>query len=213
MSMQIKKPKFITIEGIEGVGKSTCLNYIADFLHQQEIMHIKTREPGGTEIAEKIRKIMLEHHSETMCSDTELLLVFAGRIQHLAKVIYPALENGMWVLCDRFNDATFAYQGGGRGIDLQRIEKIKQWLYGDFEPDLTLLLYAPITVALKRAKGRGQLDRIEVEEEKFFQSVQNTYLMLAKKYPNRFRCVDATKPLKQIRCAINAIMTDFLANE
>lgn len=191
--MTIKKAKFITIEGIEGVGKSTCLKYICDFLQEQKIQFIQTREPGGTAIAESIRQVMLDHYSESMSHDTELLLAFAGRAQHLQTVIRPSLQANQWVVCDRFTDATYAYQGGGRGIAKERIQYIEQWVHPDLQPDLTLLLFAPVQIALERAKGRGALDRIELEKTAFFERVQETYLQLAKEHSNRFRIVDASE--------------------
>jgi len=211
--MQKKPAKFITVEGIEGVGKSSCLSYILDCLAAHDIRPIQTREPGGTVIAEKIRNIMLAHHDEVMCNDTELLLAFAGRAQHLNTIIRPALSQGTWVLCDRFTDATFAYQGGGRGLDFARIESVKQWVHPDLEPDLTLLLYAPVNIALERAKGRGNLDRIEVEEEQFFKRVQDTYLKLAKQYPARYRLIDASQPPKLVKAQVEKALTQFLKND
>lgn len=211
--MQTNQAKFITVEGIEGVGKSTCLNYILTYLAKQDIQPIQTREPGGTVIAEKIRGVMLEHHDEVMCSDTELLLAFAGRAQHLNAVIRPALKKGTWVLCDRFTDATFAYQGGGRGIELARIEAIKSWVHPDLEPDLTLLLHAPVKIALERARGRGELDRIEVEQEHFFERVQSAYLDLAKQQPQRYRLIDANQPPKLVKAQVEKELTLFLNDE
>ncbi len=208
--MNTKKSKFITVEGIEGVGKSTCLKYICNFLQEQQIQFVQTREPGGTVIAESIRHVMLDHYSESMSHDTELLLAFAGRAQHLETVIRPTLQSNQWVVCDRFTDATYAYQGGGRGIPKERIKSIENWVHPDLQPDLTLLLFAPVNVALERAKGRGALDRIELEKSVFFEKVQAAYLQLAKENPHRFRTVDANKNPKIVKQEVLKIIDEFI---
>lgn len=205
-----QKAKFITIEGIEGVGKSTCLRYILQILTEQNIEFIQTREPGGTVIAEAIRKVMLDHYSEKMCHDTELLLAFAGRAQHLETVIRPALYANRWVVCDRFTDATYAYQGGGRGISPERIKSIEQWVHPDLQPDLTFLLHAPVQMALERAKGRGALDRIEQEKAHFFEKVQAMYLTLAQENAHRYFCIDASQSLSQVKNDIERCMREFI---
>lgn len=199
--------RFITFEGIEGVGKTTCVKYLYDYLRQMDLPVIATREPGGTQIGEDIRKILLTHHAEEMNHDTELLLMFAARAQHLATVIMPALQKGNWVLCDRFTDATYAYQGGGRGIDEQRIAILESWVQGTLRPSLTFLLDANVDLALKRTKRRGATDRIEAEKHHFFEKVRKQYLQRAKEEPQRFHLIDASQPrwrvLQQIRKTID----------
>lgn len=189
---------FITIEGIEGVGKSTQLKFLSHYLTQKNIPCLSTREPGGTPIAEEIRKILLTAHEEIMCKETELLLLFAGRAQHVANVIKPALQKGQWVVCDRFTDASFAYQGGGRNIPWTRITEIAKWVLGDFEPDLTLLLDAPVKISSERLQQRGQKDRIEQEDLLFFNAVRQAYLKLAKANPARYRIIQADQSLSAV---------------
>lgn len=201
--------KFITFEGIEGVGKSTHMQLVTTALQQADVEVVTTREPGGTEIAENIRSVLLTHYHETMTPITELLLLFAARAQHIAKVIKPALQDGKCVLCDRFTDATYAYQGGGRGIYLQNILQLENLVQGDLRPDLTILLdAADIDLCLTRAKGIGTGDRIEIEEHSFFERARKIYLARANGNPARFRVIDATKSLdevqQQIMAAINA---------
>jgi dTMP kinase len=198
-----KKPQFITVEGIEGVGKSTCVQYLHQCLEHAGIAHIVTREPGGTEIAENIRRVLLDHYDEPMEHLTELLLMFACRSQHIAHVIKPALLRNQWVLCDRFTDASFAYQGGGRNMDLNKIKELEHWLQNDWQPDLTLLLTASVPIALERAKQRKGLDRIETEAHSFFERVQAMYLQRAKKYPERFIIINAERPLPIIQQEIS----------
>lgn len=194
--------KFITVEGIEGVGKSTCIAYISKYLMQKKIPLCVTREPGGTPIAEQIRQILLTRHTEIMADDTELLLMFASRAQHLTRVIKPALAAGKWVLCDRFTDASYAYQGGGRGVALERIAILETWVQHDLRPDLTLLLDAPVEQALMRMKHRAHPDRIEAEQQQFFQRVRDTYLLRAAKSPERYRVIDASVPLEKVELQI-----------
>ncbi len=204
------KGKFITVEGIEGVGKSTSIQAMQQFLEEKHIAHIVTREPGGTPLAEKIREVFLAHHSESMSTDAELLLIFAARAQHLKTVIKPALESGCWVLCDRFTDATYAYQGGGRKIDLTRIELLENFVQGDLRPDLTMLLTAPIEIALARAKERSRPDRIEMEEKDFFERVQGVYRTLADKYSQRYRIIDASQSASHVREQLNKSLQAFI---
>jgi dTMP kinase len=199
--------KFVTLEGIEGTGKSSNIAYIEQYLQRKtQLPVVVTREPGGTPIAEAIRQVFLGHHAEVMCSDTELLLVFAGRAQHIASVIKPALEQGQWVICDRFTDASYAYQGGGRGIPLPRIAILEQWVQGDLQPDLTLLFDAPVTLALQRAQQRSSLDRIEAEKISFFERVRQSYLQRAQSYPERYRIIDASLSLAAVQEQIAAIL-------
>lgn len=203
--------KFITIEGIEGVGKSTAIQCIDRYLSDNNIPHKITREPGGTGIAEDIRHLLLKKHQEAMSDDTELLLMFAARAQHIAHVIRPALAANEWVVCDRFTDASFAYQGGGRGIDTNRIALLEDWVQQDLRPDCTLLLDAPVELALARAKKRSEPDRIEAERQEFFEKVRAAYLDLAKRHPDRFVIISAEQDLaaveQDIQKAIDHLMS------
>lgn len=203
------KPYFITIEGIEGVGKSSAAQIVGHFLAEKKIPYIATREPGGTQIAEAIRQLLLNNYSEKMQSDTELLLLFASRAQHIAEVIQPALADGKWVICDRFTDASYAYQGGGRQIDVQRIATLENWVHGDLQPDITLLLDAPVEIALKRIQKRAK-DRIEQEAYDFFQRVREAYLDRAKKYPNRYRWVDASRSMDYARVQVESVLSNLM---
>lgn len=202
--------QFITVEGIEGVGKSTSLRFLTNYLTKRSVDHVVTREPGGTQIAEQIRNIILAHHTELMSQDTELLLIFAGRAQHIANVIKPALNTGRWVVCDRFTDASYAYQGGGRGIAEQRIAILEQWVQGPLRPDLTILLNAPVTMALTRARDRSKPDRIEVEQAEFFERVQQCYLDRARHYPQQYRIVDASLDLSEVEAQLTEIIDQHL---
>lgn len=206
--MNKKRGFFITLEGIEGVGKSTCLKDVSKYLSSCGIAHQVTREPGGTPFAEEIRRLVLHHPvgAEVISSDTELLLLFAGRAQHLSQLIMPALEQGDWVICDRFTDASFAYQGGGRGIAAKKIALLEDWVQGEFRPDLTLLLDASVHRALSRTMRRKQRDRIESEKEFFFQKVRKAYLERAKQYPERFRLINAGRSLPQVRQQIKGVL-------
>lgn len=199
MKPRKEKGLFITIEGIEGVGKSSAVQCLREYFQVHQVSPIFTREPGGTEIAEAIRQILLHKHEELMSCDTELLLMFAGRAQHIAKTILPALQAGKVVVSDRFTDATYAYQGGGRGIAEERIKILEQWVQGDLQPDLTLLLDAPIELGLQRISVRGQRDRIEQEQIEFFHRVRAAYLLRAKQFPERFKIIDATKPISEVQ--------------
>lgn len=190
--------KFITIEGGEGAGKSTVMKTIQTHLQKKGIAHIVTREPGGTPIAEKIRSLLLDQSDEVLLAESELLLFFAGRYQHIQHVIKPALAQGLWVISDRFVDASFAYQGAGRGIDEARIRYLKDWLVGDLCPDHTLLLDAPPSIGLDRIKARGELDRIEVEQIDFFNRVREYYLNLADREPARFHIIDTRLSLESV---------------
>lgn len=192
--------KFITFEGIEGVGKSTHIMFVAEELQRLNIPVEVTREPGGTEIAEEIRALLLTHRTEVMTPTTELLLIFASRAQHIAKVIKPALLEGKCVLCDRFTDATYAYQGGGRGINLQHILQLENLVQGDLRPDFTILLDASdVDTCLARAKGVGTGDRIEIEERAFFERSRKIYLARANGNPSRFKIIDAVKPVGEVQ--------------
>ena len=195
--------KFITLEGGEGVGKSTNVLFVKNYLQEQNIPVIVTREPGGTQLAEKIRSLLLENHDETVTSQAELLLIFAARAQHLAQVIQPALMQGQWVLCDRFTDATYAYQGGGRNLSIEAINWLENFVQVDLRPDLTLLLDMPVADGLARVKTRGgELDRFESEQLHFFNRVRAAYLEQAQLYPDRIKTINADQSLADIQTAI-----------
>lgn len=201
---------FITLEGPEGAGKSTNREYLAELLVQAGIEVVLTREPGGTPLAERIRELLLAPDSEVMAVDTELLLMFAARAQHLAGVIRPALARGAVVLCDRFTDATYAYQGGGRGLAYERIAILEQFVQGDLRPDLTLVFDLPVEVGLARAAARGKLDRFEQEQQSFFEAVRQTYLARAAQAPERYRVLDAAQPLSQVQADLAALVPALL---
>jgi dTMP kinase len=187
--------RFITFEGGEGVGKSTQLRRTADWLRERGHAVTLTREPGGTPRAERLREMLLARESESMPGSCELLLMFAARASHLENLVRPTVENGGWVLCDRFTDATYAYQGGGRGVPRQHIDALVSIVHPDFGPDLTILLDAPVEIGLARARHRNGLagpDRFEVEQQAFFERVRSTYLARARAEPARFRVIDAT---------------------
>ena len=202
--------KFITIEGGEGVGKTTNIAFIEARLSAVGIDVRVTREPGGTALGEDIRGLLLGHRHDGMASDTELLLMFAARAEHLAKVIKPALAAGQWVLCDRFTDATYAYQGGGRGIAREHIEQLEQWVQGDLRPDLTVLLDVPIAVGLQRAGERSAPDRFEREQSAFFERVRAAYLDLAQRYPQRFRIIDTTQSLDAVQRELGTVLDAYI---
>lgn len=204
---------FITVEGIEGVGKTTNMAFIQDYLQSHQVELTVTREPGGTPLAEQIRGLLLTNHDESLNDDAELLLVFAARAQHLSQLIKPALAKGGWVLSDRFTDATYAYQGGGRGLSIQMIEELENRVQGSLRPNLTLLLDVPVEVGLARAGQRGELDRFEREKQAFFEKVRNTYLKRATAEPERFCIIDASQPLAGVQADIKAALEPFLASQ
>nr|WP_298136760.1 dTMP kinase [uncultured Pseudomonas sp.] len=201
---------FITLEGPEGAGKSTNRDYLASRLGEQGIEVLLTREPGGTPLAERIRELLLAPSEEPMAADTELLLVFAARAQHLAQVIRPALARGCVVLCDRFTDATYAYQGGGRGLSQARIGMLEAFVQGELRPDLTLVFDLPVEVGLARAAARGQLDRFERETRSFFEAVRQTYLQRAAAESQRYRIIDAAQPLTQVQCTLDNLLPQIV---
>ena len=201
------RPRFITLEGGEGVGKTTNLDFIEDYLRARGIDVLRTREPGGTTIGEGVRDILLK--SSTMDRWTELLLVFAARAQHISEVIRPALVSGQWVLSDRFTDASHAYQGGGRGLDTAIIGQLEAWVQQELQPDLTLLLDAPVELGMARARSRGETDRFESERLEFFENVRAAYLARAERFPERIRRVDASDSLAEVQARI-AIHLDAL---
>ena len=184
---------FITIEGIEGMGKSTVIRAIESYLESIDQAFIITREPGGTPMAESIREVLLAHYDETVTPYTELLMMFAGRCQHVANVIKPALSQGTWVVSDRFTDASYAYQGCGRGMPIESIDALAEWSQDGVAPDVTLLLDAPVEVGLSRMQQRDEPDRIEREKAVFFEKVRECYLERAKAEPNRFVVIDANQ--------------------
>lgn len=194
--------RFITVEGTEGVGKTTNLDFIQECLQHQGIDVIRTREPGGTPLAENIRELLLAPREEPVAELTELLLMFAARAQHLQQVILPALNAGQWVLCDRFTDATYAYQGGGRGMDISRIAVLEQLVQASLRPDLTLLLDLPVSTGLARARKRSEPDRFESEKVNFFDAVRQHYLMRAAQEPERFAVIDAAPELSRVQMQI-----------
>lgn len=200
------KGKFITVEGIEGVGKSTNIDFIHALIKASGRNVIITREPGGTPLGEAIRGLLLDPEYTGMNPDCELQLVFAARAEHLAKVVWPAIEAGHWVLCDRFTDATYAYQGGGRGIDTEKIARLEQWVQGDFRPDLTLLLDVPVEVGLERAANRGKPDRFEQEQLTFFERVRQAYLEMARQHDGRYRVIDASLPLDRVQAQLERVL-------
>ncbi|MEX5510747.1 dTMP kinase [Pseudomonas paralactis] len=201
---------FITLEGPEGAGKSTNRDYLAERLREQGIEVVLTREPGGTPLAERIREVLLAPGDEPMNPDTELLLVFAARAQHLGEVIRPALSRGAVVICDRFTDSTYAYQGGGRGLSVERIATLETFVQGDVRPDLTLLFDLPVDVGMARASARGRLDRFELEGSVFFDAVRSAFLQRAKAEPARYYLLDAAQPLSQVQQAIDALLPTLL---
>ncbi|MDH1108861.1 dTMP kinase [Pseudomonas otitidis] len=201
---------FITLEGPEGAGKSTNRDFIASRLRERGVEVLLTREPGGTPLAERIRELLLAPSDESMAVDTELLLMFAARAQHLDRVIRPALEARQVVLCDRFTDATYAYQGGGRGVSMARIAELERFVQGSLRPDLTLVFDLPVEVGLQRAAARGRLDRFEQENRSFFDAVRQTYLERAAQAPERYRVIDAAKPLADVQSYLDALLPELL---
>ncbi|HEY5678964.1 MAG TPA: dTMP kinase [Pseudomonadales bacterium] len=201
--------RFITLEGTEGVGKTSNLEHVCHLLQRAGYEVVATREPGGTPLAESIRSLLLEVREEPVDPTVELLMVFAARAQHVARVIEPALAAGRWVVCDRFTDATFAYQGGGRGISMEDIATLESLVQGDLRPDLTLYLDVPVEVAAKRIAGRDH-DRFEREQMDFFERVRKTYLERAADEPQRVRVVDARQDLATVQAEIDRVVAEFL---
>ena len=197
--------KFVTFEGIEGVGKSTNIQHFVDTVEHAGFTVLTTREPGGTPMAERIRELVAEHGDEPMPDIAELLLIFAARALHVNNVILPALEAGTWVVCDRFTDSSRAYQGGGRGLPQRDIEQVAEWVHGDLQPDLTILLDAPVETGMSRAGERSEPDRFELERNEFFQRVRETYLQLAIAHPERFVVVDATQSFEDVEASVVSV--------
>ncbi|NNM81628.1 MAG: dTMP kinase [Burkholderiales bacterium] len=191
----MKRGKFITLEGIDGAGKSTQMEVLKSSLHLNGIEYILTREPGGTPLGEKLRALLL---NESMSPETEALMMFASRAEHLREVILPALSTGKWVISDRFTDASFAYQGGGRGMDYSRLAVLEDWVQGGFQPDRTFLFDLPVEVARERLMRNESLDRFEQEREDFFLRVRNAYLERAGRFPERFVVLDSSRSPEEI---------------
>jgi dTMP kinase len=203
-----KQGRFITLEGIDGAGKSTHVSFIAELLTRHGTNVQVTREPGGTRLGEKLRELLLDPE-QTVHPDTETLLLFAARQEHLHRVIRPALAAGRCVVCDRFTDATFAYQGWGRGIDLAKLETLEAWVQGQLQPDLTLYFDVPTEVARERIEATRTRDRFEQEQQAFFERVRNGYLDRASRYPNRIRILDSQRPLVDIQKELENILITY----
>lgn len=200
---------FITLEGVEGAGKSTLMAYAAEYFSEKGREVIQTREPGGTKTGEQIRAILLDSDNETLTDNTELLLMFAARMQHIDEVIKPALSSGKIVICDRFTDATYAYQGAGRGLDTTRIEALEKWVQQGLKPDITLLFDLDIETGLRRANQRSDADRFEQEEISFFERIRSCYLKRAKEEPKRFRIIDASQSFENVKLQIQTILEEY----
>ncbi len=206
----MNRGKFITLEGVEGVGKTTNLRFIQGILDAQGVDMIITREPGGTRVAEEIRDLLLNRQDETIAPEAELLMMFAARAQHIKHVIAPALTNGQWVLCDRFTDASYAYQGGGRGMALSSIRWLENMVQRDLRPDLTLLLDASVETGMARARQRGKLDRFEREHCQFFERVRQAYLQQAQRHPHRYAIINADRPLTEVQDDISQVLLPMI---
>jgi len=206
----MKPGKFITIEGIEGVGKSTNIAFIASWLKSHNIECFVTREPGGTELGEQLRNLLL--HSGSVSDKAELLMMFASRAQHLEEKIKPALEQGVWVICDRFTDSTYAYQGGGRELNRDWIESLEKLVHEDLQPDITFLLDAPVEIGRTRASKRSEADRIESESVKFFNRVRDMFLSRASQF-ERYEVIDATQALERVQDEIERTLTSLVLKE
>lgn len=211
--MNKKMGQFITIEGSEGVGKSTNISFIKDYLEQKGIDLLITREPGGTPLAEQIRELLLAKRDESVDETAELLLMFAARAQHLNTVILPAIAEGKWVLCDRFTDSTYAYQGGGRGLDQALIANLEKLVQGEVQPDLTLYLDIDVSLGLSRASQRAELDRFETEKIDFFERVRAAYLQRAnsKGEGSRYRVIDASQSLEDVQANIASVLDEYVS--
>ena len=201
--------KFITLEGIDGAGKSTQLAWIADFLQGSGVNVVVTREPGGTLLGEELRALLLDSRL-TMHPETEALLMFAARREHLDKVIIPALARGDWVVSDRFADASFAYQGGGRLVKITKLENLEQWTQGALQPDLTLYFDVPVELGQQRIAGIKSADRFEKEQTEFFQRVRAAYLARVEKYSDRMRLIDASQSLQKVQETVRHVMEKIL---
>jgi len=205
-----ERGRFITLEGVEGAGKTTQLAVVRRCLEEEGIQVVSTREPGGSPIGERIRALLLDPACNGMAIDTEILLMFAARAEHISQKIRPALDQGVWVLCDRFTDATYAYQGGGRGVGRERIAILESYVQGAMRPDLTLLFDLPVTTGLARAGKRSEPDRFEREVKGFFENVRAAYLAIAKYHPQRVRLIDAALPPLQVSDQVRSEVEAFL---
>jgi dTMP kinase len=199
-------PKFITLEGVDGAGKSTHINFIKKYFSDNKLNYFFTREPGGTILGEKLRVILL--HDE-MTPETESLLMFAARNEHVQKIIKPSLEEGVNVVSDRFTDATYAYQSGGKNVSISKITILKNWVHKDLKPDLTILFDLPIEVSLSRLKTNGNLDKFEREAIYFHKKIRNSYLSLAKKEPKRFKVINSDQDITAIQKEIHFILNNL----
>lgn len=208
----MERGKFITVEGIEGVGKSTNIAVIIDCIEAAGHKVVSTREPGGTPLAEDIRDLLMSRNDEPIPEIAELLLVFAARSLNVNNVIIPALDAGNWVLCDRFTDSSRAYQGGGRGVPMETIDHLADWVHGDVSPDLTILLDAPVEIGMERAGRRGAPDRFEQERHDFFQRVRECYLTLAVREPERFVVIDTCQSLADVEAEVRELMQQLLTD-
>jgi dTMP kinase len=202
----MSRGKFITIDGLEGAGKSTQIDFIKKYLYDRNRDVFFTREPGGTDLGERLRALLLDKNIDAMNPDTELLLMFAARNEHVKKVIVPKLEQGVWVISDRFTDASYAYQGGGRGIPLERIGELEKWTLQDFVPDMTFLLDLDVELGLSRVEQRGEKDRFEEEHKDFFNKVREIFSNRASKYPERIKLIDASKNIDETSSQIKKIL-------
>ncbi|MFZ1319873.1 MAG: dTMP kinase [Candidatus Nitrotoga sp.] len=199
----MNKAKFITFEGVDGAGKSTHLTWFAETLRKRGNEVLVTREPGGTPVGESLRDILL---NQTMHAETEALLMFAARLEHIEQVIKPALQRGIWVVSDRFSDASFAYQGGGRGVSVAKLEQLECWVHENFQPDLTLLFDLPVEVARQRLSKNITLDRFEQEKDSFFEKVRQAYLERRKKHPDRFVLINAAQSPEQVKVNLEKVI-------
>jgi dTMP kinase len=204
--MSLKQGFFISLEGGEGAGKSTQNRRIVDWLSRQGKTVVETREPGGTVVSEQIRQVLLDTRNAGLNATAELLMLFAARSQLVQEVILPALADGKVVVCDRFADASYAYQGGGRQLRVETVATVEQLVLGDLQPDLTLLFDIPVDLGMKRVAGRGESDRFEIESIKFFERVRKTYLQRAEAYPQRFRVIDASKDEAQVWQQVETVL-------
>jgi dTMP kinase len=196
--------KFISFEGVDGAGKSTHVGAVAQYLRDRGLHVVTTREPGGTPLGEKLRELLLH---EPMHLETEALLMFAARREHIAQVILPAIHRGDWVISDRFTDASFAYQGGGRQLALDKLQSLEQWVHADLQPDLTLLFDVPLEVARERLSSGRALDKFEQEKDDFFQRVRDVYLMRAHSFPSRIKVIDSTRPVAEVSAQVEQCVT------
>lgn len=211
-----KRGLFITLEGGEGAGKTTSRTYISELLKRKGIQVLETREPGGTEVSEAIRDVLLNSDLPAMHADTELLLMFAARNEHLQQRILPALELGHWVVCDRFTDATYAYQGYGRALDQARIAALESWVQGNLRPDYTFLFDIDVQTGMQRVRARAEqlaisIDRFEQEKLEFFERVREGYLERAKLYPKQYRIIEASQAICEVQQQLQQVLTSILA--